>query len=133
MKGERGFTLVEALIAFAILAVTLVALYQALGTSVVGLARASRHDEAVLIAQSRLSELAALPLPSATSSEGDIEGTPYRWRFELIPDVTAEAPEIAASPVRLQKVKLTVSWDEGGVQRRISVDHVLLVLRQPGQ
>lgn len=133
MKGERGFTLVETLIAFAILAVTLVALYEAMGTSLSGFARASRFDEAVLIAESRLTELAALPTLPDAAFEGAVEGTRYRWRVEQIPDTTPEPPELASSPLRPQKVKLTISWQDNGARRQIAVEQVLLVPRQSGR
>ena len=78
MKNERGFTLVEALIAFAILAVVLVALYESMGTSLSGLARAGRFDEAVLIAESRLAELDAMTTLPEAPFENAVEGTAYR-------------------------------------------------------
>jgi general secretion pathway protein I len=130
MKGERGFTLVEALIAFAILAVTLVALYEAMGTSVRGMARASQLDEAVLVAESRLAELSLLrSLPAQL--EGESDG--YRWRVTPIEDEGPEAPDLATAPLRAQKVKLTVARREAGVAKEIAVERVVLLERQPGR
>lgn len=131
MTDERGFTLVEALIAFAILSLTLVALYGAFGTSITGLARSRGVDEAVLIAQSRLAELAAAKqLPPVF--EGAVEGSIYRWRIELVPDSAPEPPEQAAAPLRPQKIKLVVDWPENDRRRHIAVEQILLLQRQPG-
>jgi general secretion pathway protein I len=128
----RGFTLIEALIAFAILAVTLVALYGAMGTSVKGMAQSSRLDEAVLVAESRLAELGELKtLPGPIA--GAVEGTGYRWRVEPVADGEAEPPELAASPLRLQQVKLIVSWSEAGRTKEISIERSLLLTRQLGR
>lgn len=132
MRDERGFTLVETLIAFAILSLTLVALYGAFGTSVTGLARARGVDEAVLIAQSRLAELAAAKvLPPVF--EGGVEGSSYRWRLELVPSEASEPPEQATAPLRPQKIKLVVDWLENGRRRQVAVEQILLLQRQPGQ
>lgn len=131
MKGERGFTLVEALVAFAILAVVIVALYESMGTGVSGLARAGRFDEAVLIAESRLAELEATKTLPAV--ENAVEGTEYRWRVEPIADETPEPPELAASTLKAQKIRLIVTWQDRGAKREIAVERLLLIPRQPGQ
>lgn len=132
MTRARGFTLIEALIAFAILALTLVALYGAMGTGLRGMALSSRLDEAVLVAESRLAELGELKTLSGPI-DGAVEGTGYRWRVEPLADEGAEPPEFAASPLRLQKVKLIVSWLEAGRRRDISVERTLLLQRQLGR
>jgi len=131
MSGDRGFTLVETLIAFAILAVAAVALYEAMGTSVRGLATSSRLDEAVLIAESKLAELAALDALPPTL-EGEVEGTIYRWRVTPIADEAPEAAEFAVSPLRAQKVKLTIAWAENARTKEIAVERMLLLRRGPG-
>lgn len=132
MTHERGFTLVEALVAFAILAATLVALYEAMGTGLKGLDRSARVDEAVLVAESKLDELKALKAIPQAPLEGVVEHTPYRWSAELVADEAPEAQDLAASPVRLQKIKLIVTWQDGGVSHRIAVERLLILQRQPG-
>ncbi|MBP6013422.1 MAG: prepilin-type N-terminal cleavage/methylation domain-containing protein [Alphaproteobacteria bacterium] len=129
--NARGFTLVEALVAFAILALTLTALYGALGTSLAGIARSTKNDEAVLIASSKLAELAVLrALPSA--AEGAVEGTDFRWRVEPIAEAQPEGPEYAGTPLRTQRLKLTIRWRENGTTRSIAVERRLLVWRGSG-
>lgn len=130
MTGERGFTLVEALVAFAILATMLVALYGAVGTSLNGLARSARYEEAILIAEGRLAELtAARSLPQTL--EGAIDGTAYGWRIEAIAPAKLEFLESSLSPMRPQKIKLTIAWTEHGVTRDISIERQLLLWREP--
>lgn len=131
MRHEQGFTLVEALIAFAILAVTLVALYGVFGTSAAALARTARLEQAVLLAQSKLDELDVVRAAPA-ALEGPFEGTGYSWRIELLPEQTPEPPELAVSPLRTQRLKLMVAWMENGRRREIAVEKIILVERQPG-
>ena len=132
MTDERGFTLIEALVAFAILAATLVALYEAMGTGLKGIDRSAQVDKAVLVAESKLDELKALKVLPRAALEGAVEHTPYRWHVEAVADEMPETPELAASPVRLQKIKLTVTWRDGAVSRQVAIERLLLLQRQPG-
>lgn len=125
--NARGFTIVEALVAFAILALSLVALYGALGTSLGGLARATRHDEAVMALTAKLTEITAMrALPPAL--EGTIEGTPFRWRIERLAEAETLAPAPGV-PLRLQRITLSVTWKESGAARSIAVERRLLLWR----
>lgn len=128
MTRQRGFTLVEALVALAIMSVTLVALYGAIGTSLNGLARSARYDEAVLIAESRLAELAALRVLPA-SLEGTVDGSGHRWRIEPVAE-PADPNEITGSALRRQRIKLTIGWQEDGRERTIMVERQLLLWRE---
>lgn len=132
MTSERGFSMVEALVAFAILAVTLVALYEAMGTGVRGLSRSNKVDVAVLIAQSKLAELATLRIAPQTPLEGTIAGAGYRWRVEMVAEKGPPPPELAASPLRPQKIKLSIFWAENGRARAITIERLLLFEQQPG-
>ena len=121
MKGARGFTLIEALVAFAILATMLVALYGALGTSLQGLSKSARYEEAVLAAEARLAELTATrALPQLL--DGAIEGSAFKWHIDVIPDDGPEPPERAISPLRPQRIKLEILWQEGGAPHKIAVE-----------
>ena len=132
MRGERGFTLIETLVAFAILAVVLVSLYEAMGTGLRGFDRASRADEALLIAQSQLDRLSAQHVLTADLMSGAVEGTPYRWRVDAPPATEAEPERLRVSPLRLQRVRLVVSWVDVGRTREIAIEKTLLVQRPPG-
>ncbi|MDZ4867789.1 MAG: type II secretion system protein [Alphaproteobacteria bacterium] len=128
MKSERGFTLIEALIAFAILAVVLVALYEVMGTSLKGFDRAAETDRALMIAQSELDRLSAMKALPAEALQGAVEGTPFRWRATVVPDAQPEPEHLRVSSLRLQKLRLVVSWGK----REIAVEKALLLQRAPG-
>jgi type II secretion system protein I len=128
MNGERGFTLIEALIAFAILAVVLVALYEVMGTSLKGFDRAAETDQALMIAQSELDRLSVMKTFPAAGQQGAIEGTPFRWRATLVPDERPESEHLRVSPLRLQKLRLVVSWGT----REVAIEKALLLQRAPG-
>jgi type II secretion system protein I len=128
MSGERGFTLIEALIAFAILAVVVVALYEAMGTGLRGFDRAAESDEALLIAQSEFDRIAATKTMPAEGLGGAIEGTGFRWRAVAVPAAKAEPEHLRMSPLKLQTVRVVVSWRD----RQVAIEKTLLVQRGPG-
>jgi len=111
--SRAGFTLLEVLIAFAILALTLIAAYQLLGTGLRGSERAERVTLALLAAESKLAEIGVgLPL-GAGRSGGALDGG-YRWRAEVRrrpePAAAAAAETGLGPPVVAYEVTVTVSW-----------------------
>jgi general secretion pathway protein I len=117
MTAQRGFTLVEAVIAVAILAVSLVALYEAMGTGFRTLDRAAAVEEAVLVAQSALDGTVALgQLPEARRGTAGI----YAWRLDVGPE-----PEAASGALHQRAIRVTVEWPGGG--RGVSIERLLLL------
>lgn len=104
---SRGFTIVEALCAFAILAMVLVALYEVGGTSSRTLVAANGRALAALLAQSKLDELAGDWRLIPPESKGVFEGSETSWRLE--------AHDIGADKIsrhRLQEVTLELRWPD---------------------
>lgn len=84
-QGRGGFTLLEVMIAMAILAIGLVAVYQSQSQSI-AMATDSRFlTTASLLAQSRMAEIAAAGTSDLVSGDGDFGETfpDYAWRVEV--------------------------------------------------
>ena len=99
---NSGFTLLEVMIAMAILAIALVAVYQSQSQSI-SMAGDSRFlTTASLLAQSRMVEIAAAGPAEVASGSGDFgEAFPdYTWQVEV--------GEVDESPL-LKKIALTVT------------------------
>ncbi len=115
MRKENGFTIVEALVAMAILSVALVALY-GVGAN---LLRTSTHiaasDRAVLYAQSKLESLALNAEPLPAHEDGTEDG--YHWEVTAtpVPDNALWSRQI------LQDVRLSVTWKAGMSERSLTV------------
>jgi prepilin-type N-terminal cleavage/methylation domain-containing protein len=109
-RVERGFTLIEALIALVIIGLTVVATIEAFGAGLRAQREVDGHLDAVALAEARMDELALLSLDSMSRYAEPREGVfappfgRYRWR--------AEAREVAGSPA-LRRVVVTVGWDAG--------------------
>jgi general secretion pathway protein I len=107
---DRGFTLIEVLVAFAILAFTLAAAYGVFADASRAVASGERYGVALALAESRLAEVDAAPADEAWDSGGEFAGT-YRWQVE-----TRALPDSPADNVRLEPVvvAVTVTWESGG-------------------
>ena len=104
VAAPGGFTLLEVMIAMAILAITLVAVYQSQSQSI-SMASDSRFlTTASLLAQSRMAAIDQADIRELTSANGDFgEDFPaYTWQLEI-----ASVPEIPL----LKRIVLTVTND----------------------
>ena len=103
---ERGFTLLEVLIAFAILAVSLGAILQAFGSGLTQISRAEHQAAAALQARSLLAEVGTtVPLrPGETSGRFD----DAEWSISIEGFAEGEGPEVLDFGVRLYQVRVVV-------------------------
>jgi general secretion pathway protein I len=97
---ERGFTLVEVLVAFTVAALALGAVFELLSGGIAGLRNAAQYAEATQLAESRLESVGiAEPLASGTAA-GRFDDR-FVWRLDA---------EALPGHARLYRVRVTVSW-----------------------
>src|SRR5262249_59696567 len=94
----RGFTLIEILVAFAILAFVLVALYRIFGGGLATTARLEQRTAALLMARSMLERVGTdVPLvagePSGTTADG------MAWTLDIRPAAVIDPAELQTAPV----------------------------------
>lgn len=116
---QRGFTLLEVVAAFAILALGLALTMQIAAGGMRQARQAAEYTEASLLAQSLLDTVGVGERLEVGSDSGEWEGG-YRWQLEVAPyEVPAEGAfaDPQTSPVRLLELTLTVSWERGDSTR----------------
>ncbi|HLZ67812.1 MAG TPA: prepilin-type N-terminal cleavage/methylation domain-containing protein [Aliidongia sp.] len=119
MRSERGFTLLEVLIAFAIAALALALLFRAASGGLLSVETSGRYEEAVARARSHMAALGQEAALVAGNSEGD-DGGGYRWHLAVTPVATgrSQAPGPgAAPPFMLYAVVVSISWHDVGKDR----------------
>jgi general secretion pathway protein I len=111
-RKANGFTLVEILVAFAIMALMLGALLQTFGAGLRSLGLAESYANAALYARSKAAEIGqTIPLETGEHS-GDLDNG-FRWRAVIEPYDPATVEGILGGP-RLAgfAVEVTVSWED---------------------
>jgi general secretion pathway protein I len=114
---DDGFTIVEALVAFALLSLMLIAIYAASGTALRGVDRAHFAERAVLLAESKLAEIDAMRTSLPETSTGLFPGTDVRWRIDA-KEVDLKDPGM----LRLQELRLELVWNQDGARRQLIVN-----------
>lgn len=125
-RDQRGFTLIEVLVAFAVLAMLLGAIYQTFSSGLNASARAERRAVAALHAQSVLAALGSGEPISQGEATGELDGG-YRWQTSV------RLLESAGETARLDafEVIVTVSWEAPlGRQGSVSLNTLRLAVRQ---
>ena len=110
-----GFTLIEALVALAILAVGMLAVHQQLGVYAISAARTEQMTLASWIATNKLTELSVAPTwPAVDDYEEEVEFGGQQWHCEIVVAET-EVPN-------LHRVEVAVSLqsDPQQVIRKVS-------------
>lgn len=122
--GERGFTLLEVLIAFVIASIALAVLYRGAADGLLGSRLAVRTDEAVARARSRLAALCHGP-PLAPGEQSGDDGGGYTWRTQI----SRAATEIVArdggdQPLRadLFAVRVIMLWPGSIMPHHVSLE-----------
>lgn len=124
MSDERGFTLLEVLIAFTIAAFALGALFKSVGTGLNSVEAAGRYEEAISRAKSHLAGIGRDVAATSGELQGD-DGNGYHWRIRIQPIGATRPPENSnmanSAPVRIALYAVTVgiSWTDHGQRREV--------------
>lgn len=121
MRRElRGFSLLEMVVAIAILAMSLAVLYRAAGGATRNVSVDERYAYAVELAQSLLSDNALVPF-NGVAKQGETAGG-FQWEVTSAPAATATPGMVNGA---LQQITVRVTWADGSKQRQVSLNSVV--------
>lgn len=127
---QQGFSLLEILIAFSILALSLGILLKIFSGGVNSAIVAEDYSAAVQIAES-LMAVAAVEKPLQAGQESGLENDKYYWLVEVSPfQFNPENVGLETMTVALFKIKVTVRWGDdnaGGDGRQIALTRLKLI------
>jgi general secretion pathway protein I len=110
LRGSAGFTLLEVMVALAVVAIALVPLLRLHLLSLDATLRAQDLSTAVLLAQEKMATMP--PFPEAGEEQGTFEGLDFdRFRWQTV--VTEDEVILAAQPIAIRHLAVTVLWTDG--------------------
>ena len=135
--AQRGFSLIEVLAAFVILALVATTLFELFGGALRNAAAAEDWSRAVLLAETRLAEAAnTRPLREATE-RGDADDGRIRWETRVAAyDPPGVDPELArvsdTMSTRLYRIEVDVTFPGlANGERRLSLATVRIAEKDP--
>lgn len=135
MRRQRGFTLLEVIVAFALLALALTLLLGSLSGASRQVRQADDASRAALYAQSLLAQVGVGETLQPGRREGDFENGRYHWQLEVAPyqdPARLDSPVQDPSAPELLQLRLVTRWGEGARQR-IVWDSLRLVPPDPNR
>lgn len=132
---QRGFTLIEVIVAFALLALALTLLLGTLSGSTREVRWSADAGRAALHAQSLLDQAGVGEVLQPGTREGEFEDGRYRWTMRVEPYVDPlqrGATTIEPGVPRLLRLGLTVAWGDGGPRERLELQTLRLAQPEVG-
>jgi general secretion pathway protein I len=127
----RGFTLLEVLVALAIMAIATTLVIQLFSADLRAIARSGDMTSAAVRGDSRIREVLAEPsLEENTRSEETADG----YRMDIVVSEVMK-PRTDTLPVKLMEVELTIRWIEGMKERslRLKTQKMINKVAPPGK
>jgi general secretion pathway protein I len=118
-SGQKGFTLLEIMVATTIMGLAVVGLLSSLSTSMRNASHVTDADRAAQMARNKMEELVVdANLPFQASLEGAFDST-SGWKAQIGP---FEAPQTQPGALILQRIALVVWWKNGNNLREYPLD-----------
>ena len=130
---QRGYTLIEVLVAFSVLALGLTLLLGTLSGATRQVRWSADAGRAALHAQSLIAQAGVGEPLAPGRRDGELDAGRYRWTLEVQPCVDPTQPPPLEDPFapQLMALRLRLEWGDGGPAQQLQVDSLRLV--QPDQ
>ena len=132
---NKGFTLIEVVVAFAILGVGLTVIIE-LFSGGLRLARASmEYTKAVNYARIKMEEFTAKPAVEEGTEEGESDDKTFRWQVAVkkVDLLSIDKSVDYKPPIELYQVKIDVFWKSGTKEKSTTVESLKAIKPEEGE
>jgi len=131
MRAERlrGFTLIEVLVAFSILSITLAAVFALLSSGTRNTRISDEYSQAAVLAESKLDELGITEPLRTGLSKGRFDST-YQWELRVAERQRENPDPHADYAWDILNVTLRVWWESMGEERNITLSTIRLMAQE---
>ena len=121
-QRSQGFTLIEVIASFTILAMTFMVVLEILSNSSRNTIKSSEQTKLALLAQSKMDEVGII-IPIEEGSESGEFDDDISWQIDIFPYEAAYEGDTVMdfAPVELFKVQLVIGWVDGVGKNREAV------------
>jgi prepilin-type N-terminal cleavage/methylation domain-containing protein len=121
MRPNRGFTLIEVLVAASVLAIMATALFGLLSTSLSNLRKVEDLHRYELAAQDVMDRVLSLPdVPVPAMAQGAVENSSAHWAVSIDPWAPSSVDK--ETPQAIVKVRVVVTWPGRSTDRNIELE-----------
>lgn len=124
-RRQSGYSLIEVLVAFMILALALTVLLRIFSGGLRNVSVSSDYATATLIAESRLAA-AGIDVPLAPGETSGTEGERFEWTLRVQDYEPWTGYRSAAKAVDAYRVTVTVEWPNGNKTRSVGLSTIRL-------
>lgn len=131
MKNYKGFSLIEIMIAFVIMAIALTIVIRVFSTGLKTVSETEKYSIAVQIAESLMARVGEDISLENSQLKGDIEET-YYWLVTIEPmliDYKLFMVDGSNDNMQLKKVKIQVGWLDNQISSKIELDGIKQYIR----
>lgn len=120
-RHMAGFTLLEILVAFVLMALVVGSLIQLFSGALHSVALSEEYSSAIQVAESQLQTVGkAIPVKKGQVS-GQAEGTRYHWSVTIKPADLLKNPDDFSLSIKPFQVTVQVTWDSAGKPREFNL------------
>ena len=127
--NSQGMTLIEVLVAFVVLSLTMAVIMQIFSGGMRNARLADTYSRAVFLAESKLAAVGVDQRVVPGEGGGQV-GSDFRWRVTIVPHDDSGAADRLMLSVRLYQVRVRINWNESGQERQIELASLRLGPRQ---
>jgi general secretion pathway protein I len=128
---ESGFTLLEVIVATAIMAIAVIGLLALVSSSLANAARVKESDRAAMLARRQMGELMVSdPLPLGAELSGKFDDS-TGWQARAEP-FDAPASKQAGQPM-LVRIQLSIWWESEGRRKSVEFESYRRIMTRPEQ